>query len=88
MQAGLWVIGGRCDDVCKPSMRIEVGEPANLDGRVDGGGALTSMVELTGYLIPPSDCGGTDTPFSGIVGHTDAAGIDEARSLATVRAFS
>src|SRR5262245_25876289 len=66
------------EDVGEPGLWIDIVEPGGVDQRVDRGGALSAGVGAREGPVLASRDGRTDLPLGRIVGHAQAAIVEEA----------
>ena len=69
-----------CQDVGEPGLRIDVVELGGFDQGVDGGGSLAALVGAGEGPVAAADGDAAQGPLGGVVGHAEAAVIEEAQS--------
>jgi hypothetical protein len=73
------MIGDAGEDVSEPGAGIDVVEPARLDKREHGGGAVAAAVTATEGPVLSSDGDAAHGPLGGIIAHAEPAVVEEAR---------
>jgi hypothetical protein len=66
------------EHVHEPSLRIDIVEFGGLDQRVDGGGAMAAFVRACEGPVLSSDRDAAHGPLGRVVGHAEAAIVEEA----------
>src|SRR6202035_196769 len=72
------VIRQACQHVGEPGLRIDIVELASLDQRVDGGSAATAFIGTHEGPVVPAHRDRTHPALGRIVGHAQAAVVEEA----------
>jgi hypothetical protein len=71
------VIGKPGEHVGEPGARIDIVELGGLDQRVDGGGAPSAVIRSRERPVAAADRDTAQRPLGSIVGHAQAAIIEE-----------